>query len=173
MMGLKRSKITHMSKDTSKDMYTVSTEYAYDFIEVLSKFKQVNESDYFVDQCVNKKQFVFKSMISELFYQAIQSIPSIITHYTISCTNDKGKSEIQIGVFNDLDDQGEISIAKIITPECMLILNKEAVHNLYIANKTKYYDYEIVNTIITLLYMGGSEPKIRTGFICAKRNSKF
>jgi hypothetical protein len=165
----------------SDDVYTTSQEFAYDFIKVLSKFKQVNENE-----CINSKNtvfvlksphyysfFSFRCIISELFYQAVNSIPEIITHYTISCKSKEGTSELQIGIFDDLDDEGEISVAKIVSPKCMLILNKEAVHNLYVANKTNYFDYETVNTIISLLYMGEDEPTIKTWYISSKRDTKF
>jgi len=165
-----------------EDTYTTSQEYAYDFIKLLAKFKQKNEME-----CINTKNkgtivlkspqyysfFSFRCIISELFHQAVNSIPNDITHYTISCKSKLGTSELQIGVFDDLDDEGEISVAKIISPKCMVILNKEAVHNLYVANKTNYFDYETVNTIISLLYIGDDEPIIKTSFISSKRNTKF
>jgi hypothetical protein len=165
----------------SDEIYKTTHEYAYDYIKLLSKFKQTNENEYlftnFKFDTIKSLQyysfFSFRSIICELFYQAINSIPNIITHYTISCKSKKGTSELQIGIFNDLDDEGEISVAKIVSPNCMLILNKEAVHNLYIANKTNYFDYETVNTIISLLYMDEDEPRIKTWYISSKRDTKF
>jgi len=171
-----------MSNDTD---YTTDKEYAYDFIKVLSKFKQVNENNFIFDKFIDNNKAVvlrssqfnsfsiFKAIICELFYQAIQAIPHDITHYTITCTSNKGVSKVQLGVFDELDDDGEISIAKVMNPEFSVILNKEAVHNMYIANKSNFYNYEIVNTIMMLLYMDGYEPLIRTSFISVKGNTKF
>ena len=165
-----------------EDDYTTNKEYAYDFIKLLSKFKQINEE--IEENNNNNREIIlksptfysfsnFKTIVCELFYQALQSMPHIITYYNITCTSNKGKSEIQIGVFDDIDDEGEISIAKIIHPECLIILNKEVVHNIYIANRSNFYDHETVSMIMMMLYMDGYEPTITTSFISAKRNTKF
>ena len=108
----------------------------------------------------------------ELFYQAVQLIPNTITEYTISCTNDKGTSTLKIGILDELDDDGEISIAKIVTPYTYLILNKDIVHNFYISNRTSEYNVEDVQLIISLLEMGGYEPIIKTSYKTAFTTSK-
>jgi len=144
-------------------------EYAYDFLNFLLKFKQSNENvfNYNIDEkLIHSSEFFryssFKALICELFNNAINSIPSIITEYTIICTNNKGISKLIIGVFDDIDDEGEISVAKIISSNNKYIMNKLCVNNMYIANKTHFHNHYIVDLLISLLYMNGYEPSIKT-----------
>ena len=63
-------------------------EYAYDFLSFLSKFKKSNNHlvDIFEqkeEKCIKSPDFLnystFKALVCELFYNAINSIPDIIT----------------------------------------------------------------------------------------------
>ena len=157
------------------DAYLNEREYAEDFMLLLRKYKETNKDIYFKDMDEKKdpilikshfftRYLTFKALICELFYQAVNSIPHDISIYTITTVNNKGKNQIVIGILDDLDDDGEISIAKIITPDCEFVLNKVDVHNIYIANRSQHHDKDIVNSIMMLLYMDGDEPSIKTSF---------
>jgi len=158
------------------DAYVTEKEYADDFINLLHRYKTVSTKGvYFKDQepikdpVLIKSSFylaylTFKALICELFYQAIRSIPHDISEYTIHCTNNKGVNQIVIGIFDDLDDDGEIAVTKIITPDSIFVLNKVDVHNFYIANRSQHHDKDIINSIMMLLYMDGDEPRIKTSY---------
>jgi len=155
-------------------------EYAEDFIKLLQKFKPsmelitINERrKRNVTKLEYNNYFIFRHMICELFYQALQSIPHIITEYTITCVNNKCKNEIVIGVFDDIDEDGETTIAKIITEDSIFTLTKDNVHSLYVANRTNYNDDEIIDCVMMMLYMNGDEPKITTSYKSTKRLTKW
>ena len=161
--------------------YISDKEYAYDFLSFLSKFKKSNNHlvDIFEqkeEKCIKSPDFLnystFKALVCELFYNAINSIPDIITEYTINFVNDKGQNQIIIGVLDDIDDEGEISVAKVITPNTIFIMNKIHVNNFYIANKTQFYDHEIVDSVFALLYNDGYEPFITTNYKVNKTLTK-
>ena len=165
--------------------YVSDKEYANDFLSFLLKFKR-NDDIYTnqdtvdvltkIKKSITSPDFLrfstFKALVCELFHNAINSIPSIITEYTITCKNNKGINQIIIGVLDDIDDEGEISVAKVITPDSIFIMNKLHVNNFYIANKTNFYDHEIVDSVFVLLYNNGNEPSITTSYKVAKRLTK-
>ena len=64
------------------------------------------------------------------------SISSNFDKRIITCTNNKGVSKLIIGILDDRDEDGEISVAKIVTPDSEYILNKYDVNHIYIANKS-------------------------------------
>ena len=156
-----------------------------DFLYFLQKFKNLEDGVCLIEHTDHRKlgkivqsnEFYryesFKKMICELFYQAIQSVPSIITEYTISCKNDKRTTHLVLGVFDELDCDGEACVAKIITEESVLLMDKDSVHNMYIANRTKFYNAEEIDKIMGLFYDAGSEPKISISYIVAKRDTKM
>ena len=99
-------------------------------------------------------------------------MPSIITDYTITCTSNIGTSTLTIGVFNEIDNEGEISVAKITTPKHKFLMNKICVNNMYVASQTKLYNHDLVDSLISLLYMDGHEPSIKTSANVTKRKTK-
>jgi hypothetical protein len=154
-------------------------EYAKDFIFFLSKFRPTEIVDsVLVSQNTGwilaspgyYNYLSFKTLICELFFRAINTFnQGLIREYTITCTNNKGVVKVVIGVSDDLDNQGEISIAKIITPTTIVNMNKDDVNAVYTANRTNYYNQIIVNEFITMLYgMDGDEPLISTSSISTK-----
>jgi hypothetical protein len=154
--------------------YLSDPEYASDFLELLTKYKEhhttlitkfTDKSLYYIKSAEAKRYLTFKNLICELFYQAINSIPHFIKEYTITCTNNKGTTKFIIGVLNDRDDDGEISVAKIVTKDTEFILNKYDVNHLYIANRTKQSDQDIITTVMVLLYNFGHEPIVKTSFV--------
>lgn len=153
--------------------YGESKEYAIDFLKLLKKFSG-NDNLYFIPPKIDTtmlkssaytQYITFKALICELFHNAVNAVPHDIIEYTIECKNNKVKSKIIIGIFSDLDDDGEVSVAKIMSNDQTFILNKEQVHNLYIGNKTKMHNTEMVDNALYLLYMGGREPSIKTSYV--------
>jgi len=153
-------------------------EFADDFIALLKKYKESSQGIYFQENEKKNMDLIksarlssylnFKAYICELFYQAINSIPHTITEYTITTVNNKVKNQIVIGLIDDIDDEGEISVAKVITPDHIFVLNKTDVHNIYIANRSNLHDKETVNSIMMLLYLDGNEPIVKTSYKAAK-----
>lgn len=158
--------------------YLSDREYASDFLELLTRYKEHHEtalittfdssSFYNIKSIENSNYLTFKSLICELFYQAVNSIPHLITEYTITCRNNKGTTELKIGVLEDVDDDGEISVAKVVTPTTEFILNKFDVNQFYIANRSRHCNEETITAIMVLLYNGGHEPTIKTSFVATK-----
>ena len=157
------------------DDYLSDREYASDFLELLRKYKEHHETSlvtrftdktlYNIKSAEAKRYLTFKNMICELFYQAINNIPHLIKQYTITCTNNKGVTKLIIGVLEDFDDDGEISVAKIVTKDTEFILNKYDVNQIYIANRTRNGDEDVITSIMVLLYNIGHEPIIKTSFV--------
>ena len=165
--------------------YLSDREYASDFLELLTKYKEhhqtslvltFDETRLYNIKCPTTTSYLtFKNLICELFYQAVNSIPHLITEYTITCTNNKGVSKLIIGILDDVDDDGEISVAKIVTKDTEFILNKYDVNQIYIANRTKNSDEDVITSIMVLLYNCGHEPIIKTSFVSNfdKSSTKF
>ena len=164
--------------------YYSDKDYAIDFINTLKKFNPINEHR-FVFEDMDELRNVQKNMIKindyksfrificELIYQALQNIPEIITEYTIICTNSKSTNTIVIGVLDDIDNDGEISVAKLITSSNVLVFNKEHVNTFYIANRSRFYDKQIVESVVKRLFDYGTQPVIKTSYKSAKRITKM
>ena len=155
--------------------------YSKDFLDFLSKYKrnQLNSVELVtVDEKVEHKiklnysYSTFKTFICELVYNAINNMNKTIREYTIICENDKGVVLIKIGMFDDLDNEGELSVLKIITSKKTYILNKEDVQTLYIANRSNYCNEFTILEVMVLLYNGGYEPFVTTRFISCKTFKK-
>jgi len=153
-------------------MYTKSEQEQkeeQDFLLLLNKLKTNIQNQNKKEMCIKSGEYssylTFKGIISELFYQAINSIPHDISEYTIHCTNNKGTTSILIGIFDELDDDGEIAVAKIFKKGSnAYILNKTEIHTLYIANRSQHHNKDIINSIMMLLYLDGHEPRIKTSY---------
>jgi intein-encoded DNA endonuclease-like protein len=165
--------------------YLSDREFASDFLELLTKYEEHHETSlvtkftdktiYHIKSCEAQRYLTFKHMICELFYQAINNMPHLIKQYTITCTNNKGVSKLIIGILDELDDDGEISVAKIVTKNTEFILNKYDVNQIYIANRTRNSDEDVITSIMVLLYNLGHEPIVKTSFIpnVNKSSTKF
>ena len=50
----------------------------------------------------------------------------------------------------------------------MFTLNYQLIYDLYVSNKVRDPDFELVNNIIILLIMNGDEPKVKTSYVLRK-----
>ena len=158
-----------------------SNQYASDFIKLLSRYTERNGDRFYLT--LNRETNVihpsgyydyisFKQLICELFYRAITSIPNIISEYTITCKNNLGTTLIKIGIFDELDDDGEKCVAKIVTPDYTYCLCKNDVHSIFIANRTNKPDEDVISSLMVLLYGNGHEPSVTTSWVSAKTLKK-
>jgi len=111
----------------------------------------------------------FRTCICELFYHAINSFPMVM-EYTIECTNDTTTSYLILKAFEELDDRYERGLCKVSHKFDSFMLNKFDIYNIYISNKVCDPDYDLINSLVIALHMGGSNPTIKTSF---KVNPKF
>ena len=163
--------------------YRSSKEYAEAFIKFLKKYNEiVGHTQYhppLPDQTTIKsvdyfRYKTFKRMVCELFYQGINSIPEDILEYTITFKNTVATTHIVIGVLNDYDEDGEIAVGKIVNEfGCTIPLGKAHVQNLYLANRTNFYDEGLVDTILHALYLYGEEPSISTSYKSTPKRTKW
>jgi hypothetical protein len=107
----------------------------------------------------------FRTCICELFYHAINSFP-MISEYTIECSNDMTTSYIILKAFDtdELDDRNERGLCRVSNKFDTFMLNKFDIYNIYVSNKVCDPDYDIVNSLVIALHMGGSNPIIKTSF---------
>ena len=158
-----------------------SNQYASDFIKLLSKYTERNGDRFYLT--LNREISVirpsgyynyisFKQLICELFYRAITSIPNTISEYTIKCENNLGTTLIKIGIFEELDDDGEKCIAKVVTSTYTYCLCKNDVHSIFIANRTNRVDEDVISSLMVLLYGTGDEPRVTTSWVSAKSLKK-
>ena len=128
------------------------------------------------DSCVNPNTRVisdpykydvisFRTCICELFYHAVNSFP-MITEYTIECSNDMTTSRVTLKAFDihELDDRNERGLCRVTNKYDTFILNKFDIYNIYVSNKVCDPDYDIINSFVIALHMGGSIPSIKTSF---------
>ena len=110
----------------------------------------------------------FRTMICELFYHAINCF-EWVSSYTIHCKNNNCEARIIIGHDEgNLDDCNLPVMAKIVSDWGEYTLNYQFIYDLYISNKVKDPDFELINTIMVLLIMNGNEPKITTSYTLRK-----
>ena len=118
----------------------------------------------------------FRTYICELFYRAIRMFPEIC-EYTIETKNNVNKSILIIGVSDELDDQNEKSMCKVVTDFDTYVLNKFEIYTLYSGNKVNNPDYDTINALVISLQMGGEMPKITTSYkinpVFVKNATKF
>ena len=149
-------------------------EYNIDFIKLLQKYKvtDICTTDLPID-CIKHvfrensyyQAHSFRTLICELIYQAIQMFPNI-KEYRIICKNNKGVSKIIIGYLEELDNDDELGLIKIENKYTTVILDKTDVHNIYIFNRCSEGDPEIINAVLSCLYLDGNQPSVKTEIIC-------
>jgi hypothetical protein len=156
-------------------------DFANDFLIFLSRFKQSDTVDLVSvpdKTCVPSSGYYnylsFKTMICEMIFRAINNFPHIIKEYTITCTNNKGQVIIKIGVSEHKDNEDELSVVTVITPNKTYYLNKVDVNTICIANRTNFYDHLTVHEFISIIYGGsdGYEPIVKTSWVSNKNNKK-
>ena len=100
-----------------------------------------------------------------------------ICEYTIETKNNVNKSILIIGVSDELDDQNEKSMCKVVTDFDTYVLNKFEIYTLYSGNKVNNPDYDTINALVISLQMGGEMPKITTSYkinpVFVKNATKF
>ena len=120
--------------------------------------------------CAYYNTLSLRSYICELFYNAINSF-QLVCEYTIHCYNDI-HTQIVLGVtdLDEVDDQNEICLCRIITPFRRYQLNKREIMEIYNANRVMTPNFECVNGIIICLMMGGEETTtIKTSYKINKK----
>jgi hypothetical protein len=157
-------------------------DYARHFMKFLTKHKQSEVNEITLIKKVTHKVFrsesqersiVFRTMVCELFYNAIQMLCSgDIIEYTITFQNNKGITDMIIGNLDHDDDDCEISVCQVKNKFGAWYLNKAHVNDLYIANRA-LSDMQTVNAVMCAVYLDGYEPIITTSFIPAKRDTKY
>jgi hypothetical protein len=147
------------------------TENPLEFFNFLIRFKI--DSDY-VFLCESNKKvgcpeiFSFRTLICEFFYQAINCF-DMVESYTIHCKNNICQTDIVIGHQpGKLDDQNFPAMCLIRTKFGEYIFNYQQIYEIYISNKINDPDYETINSLIILLCMTGSEPKVTTSYVIRK-----
>ena len=99
---------------------------------------------------------VLRTYICEMVYNAIRSFPDV-SEYTIIFNNTNlSKCYIVFGYFeNELDENNEPGLCKIITDYSSFMLSKEDIYSLYVSNKVVEPDYDIINSLMISLFVGG------------------
>ena len=99
---------------------------------------------------------VLRTYICELVYNAVRSFPDV-SEYTITCNNTNlSKCYIIFGYFeNEPDENNEPGLCKIITDYGSYMLSKEDIYALYVSNKIIEPDYDMVNSLMISLFIGG------------------
>jgi hypothetical protein len=114
----------------------------------------------------------FKTFICELIYNAINLFPEI-SEYTIRCENKLGWSSIQFSRFEELSDDTHPCLGKLTTSEIgSYCLQCSDIKHLYMHNRHKNIDINLINTIISILLMTDDFPKVTTSFTINKTQLK-
>jgi len=161
-----------------------SVEFAYKFIKFLKKYDFYNNIVHYDKECEHsnvilksltlRNYVTFTEIICELFYKAMNSIPEIITQYTITCTTNKMSVSMVLGVSEgQFDSDGDVCIAKIVLDGMSFILSKNEINSFYIYNRTNSSDDITINRFMNLLYMDEQFPIIKTSYISTKRLTKW
>jgi hypothetical protein len=113
----------------------------------------------------------FRIFICELFYRAIHCFP-LVSEYKIICSNEMTVSVIHFKQFDELDDQNETCIVKVSTCFDSFFLNKLDIMEIFTANRKMNPNYDIVNSIVLSMCMGGRDPDVKTSYIINKNSVK-
>jgi hypothetical protein len=188
---LTKHKTFFTEEDYIKEFIQERYKYAYTFLKLLRRytFPVMNDLGLIVDNSrkinqTNKNNImslkhhsfpVFKRFICEIIYNALNEIGETIDEYTIITKNSGGTVQINIGITEFIDeDIRKLSIFRIKTDDFTFSLSNEDIEQIYIANRTVAYDYIIVNSFITYLYLDGNdEPTVKTSYKPIKKNSKW
>ena len=158
-------------------------QHSENFLHFLAKYKSDREEKASIQldknfnrhivarSCEYYHLLAFRTMIAELFYQAVNMFPHI-SEYCIECTNTKGKGVLSIGIYTEVADDDELTVCKVRNDHFEYFLNKNDVNNLYVANRTENYDSEMVDFIINSLYYIGPPPTVKTSFTARKSYRK-
>ena len=113
----------------------------------------------------------FKPFVCELIYNAINLFPDI-RKYTITFENEYGKSYLIFGLFQEISEDGHPCMLKYIGLDTFINLELKDIKNLYCNNRHDNIDSNTVDTLIGLVMMGGSIPKVSTTFEINRENLK-
>ena len=109
----------------------------------------------------------FRIFICELFFNAIYSFP-LVSEYKIICTNNITESIIHFKHFDELDDQNEPCLIKVTTSFNSFALNKKDIIEIFLANRTKEPNFDVINSIVLCMNMGGHDPIVKTEYTINK-----
>ena len=113
----------------------------------------------------------FRIFICELFYHAVHCFP-LVSEYVITCTNNITKSIIHFNQFNELDDQNEPCLVKVTTLFDSFTLNKRDIMEVFTANRKTNPNYDVINSLVVSMNMGGNDPNVKTSYIINKHMVK-
>ena len=106
----------------------------------------------------------FKTFICEIVYNAINLFPDIC-EYIIKCENENGLSFLKIAHFEDTLDDGQPCLAQYTGMDVgIYCLSLKDIKNFYMNNRHREIDPHVINTLVTLMHMGGNTPKVTTSF---------
>jgi hypothetical protein len=103
----------------------------------------------------------FKTFICELVFNGINLFPEI-SCYSIICQNEIGISSLNLGLFEETMDDGHPCMAKFINLvlDSTYKMSLKEIKYIYCNNRYHQFQSEFINTIISLMFMGGSMPKV-------------
>ena len=110
----------------------------------------------------------FRTLICELIYQGVHMFPDII-EYTIKLDHLNVCSYIKLGFFEELDENGDPCMVKIITAFKICYLSRKQIHALYTANRVMQPDFNTINNIMYILLLYETMPIITTDFVLNKK----
>jgi len=112
----------------------------------------------------------FRTNVCELFYNAINFFPEI-KEYSIICSTGNKSSTIKFGVFGHVQSHDQTStLVRIESNGSAFCFTRKHIYAFYVANRVVDPDYDIINTLILLLYVNGKEPDtIKTEFVLDKK----
>ena len=98
-----------------------------------------------------------------MYFYFIDSYP-FITQYTIQCSNDITVAYMILGDCGEHDDQNEPGLCKVINDIDTFVLNKKELCEIFISNKTPDPNYDVINSLIISLQLGGYNPIVKTSY---------
>ena len=113
----------------------------------------------------------FRIFICELFYRAVHSFP-LVSEYKIICSNEMTDSIIYFKLFDQLDSENEPCIVKVVTSFDSYMLNKIDIMELFTANRKMNPNYDVVNSLVLSMSMGGTDPVVKTSYTINKNMIK-
>ena len=124
----------------------------------LNKLNRIKSSEYY-------DLMSFKTYVCELVYNGINLFPDIC-EYTIISKNEIGTSSLKFSVYNEIMDDCHPCMGRFTSYELEEVysLNLNNIANFYCNNRHVDVDVDVINALITLMYMSGSLPKLSTSY---------
>jgi len=149
--------------------YELTHEYQEDYLKLLRDYKtsgvklvSYNSNNLNIKSNKYYNAISFRIYFCELVYNAVMLFPDI-TEYTIICKGTYTTS-LKIGYFDELDDNGEPTVAKISSYIGDYSLNKQDFFQIFRANRDPDIDTDTVNSFVIMMIMDGNAPIIKTSY---------